>query len=234
MRVAISSSFVPRGAMIKGPPGVLESFLYGGSVPVGDLEASRDFHRLRPHGLPQGKGRHRSRIRDVFSEDEDGVRLCHLAKGGSASGAVFQDPDDFPDEPVVAPGHTGIKMVGPDQGAKCKIGLQGRARGADPDQRGICGKPGFQFLQDRRNVYHVLVGESLDQGFPDPRRAVDELVAVPAPVAEEVAVHLAVVAVPYAPEHPVALARDRVAAQAAMDADGWRGLQVPVARVVAL
>ncbi len=64
--------------------------------------------------------------------------------------------------------------------------------------------------------------------------AVDELVAVPAAVAQEVAVDLAVEAVADAPQHAVPLAGDRVAAQAAVHADRRGGLEVPLAGVVLL
>ena len=63
---------------------------------------------------------------------------------------------------------------------------------------------------------------------------IDEFVAEAAAVAEEVAVHLAVVAVADAPQRSVALAGDGVAAHAAVDADRGRGLQVPLPRVVLL
>src|SRR5579883_2816065 len=64
--------------------------------------------------------------------------------------------------------------------------------------------------------------------------AVDEFVAVAAAVAEEVAVDGVVVAVHDAAHGAVALTGGRVAAEAAMHADGGRHLQVPFARVVAL
>ena len=70
--------------------------------------------------------------------------------------------------------------------------------------------------------------------LPDAPLAVDELVAVAAAVAEEVAVDLAVVAVADAAQRAVALARDGVAAEAAVHADRRRRLQIPLARVVLL
>src|SRR5260370_37609161 len=76
--------------------------------------------------------------------------------------------------------------------------------------------------------------QSREQGLANPPVAVHKFVPVPAPVAQEVAVHLAVVAVVYAAQLAVPLAGDRVAAKAAVHADGGRGLQIPFARVVLL
>ena len=72
------------------------------------------------------------------------------------------------------------------------------------------------------------------QGMPDPAFAVDELVAEASPVAEEVAVDLAVVAVPDPSQGAVPFAGDGVAAHAAVDADRGRRLQVPLPRIVFL
>ena len=54
--------------------------------------------------------------------------------------------------------------------------------------------------------------------------AVDESIAVPSPVAEEIAVYRPVVPVANTPQAAVALSWDRVAAEAAVDADG-RGVR---------
>jgi hypothetical protein len=68
-----------------------------------------------------------------------------------------------------------------------------------------------------------------DHGLPDSERAVDEIIAEAAAVAEEVAVHPLVVPVADALQPAVPLARDDVAAEAAVDADR-RGLpEIPFA-----
>ena len=68
----------------------------------------------------------------------------------------------------------------------------------------------------------------------NPQIALYELVAEPAAVAEEVAVHLVVIAIHDAAQYAIAFANSGVATQPAVNADGWCHLEVPLARVVAL
>src|SRR5580700_4958802 len=63
-------------------------------------------------------------------------------------------------------------------------------------------------------------------------RAVDELIAKSAAVAQEVAVHLVVVAIDHAAQSSIALAGVRVAAESAVHANRRRKLLVPLARVM--
>ena len=72
------------------------------------------------------------------------------------------------------------------------------------------------------------------KGLTDPFSPVDEFVTETAPVAEEVAVHLAVETVPDPPQGSVPFAGDGVAADAAVDANRGSGLQVPLPGVVLL
>ena len=68
----------------------------------------------------------------------------------------------------------------------------------------------------------------------NPQIAFYELVAESATVAEEVAVHLVVIAIHDAAQCAIPFANSSVATQSAMNADGWCHLEVPLARVVAL
>jgi hypothetical protein len=63
-------------------------------------------------------------------------------------------------------------------------------------------------------------------------RAVDELIAKSAAVAQEVAVHFVVVAIDDAAERPIALAGIRVAAESAVHANRRGKLLVPFAGVM--
>ena len=73
-------------------------------------------------------------------------------------------------------------------------------------------------------LHRDAAGRRAGRGAADERRseapvAVDERVAIAAAIAEEVAVHLAVEPGADAAQQPVPLARDRVAADAAVHAD---------------
>ena len=68
----------------------------------------------------------------------------------------------------------------------------------------------------------------------NPQIALYELVAEPAAVAEEVAVHLVVIAVHHATQRAIPLANGGITTQPAVNADGRRHLEVPLARVMAL
>src|SRR5262249_29375698 len=77
-------------------------------------------------------------------------------------------------------------------------------------------------------------GAGVQQRMANTPLAVDELVTESAAVAQEVAVDLVVVAGQDAPEHSVPFAGVGVTADAAVDADRRRKLQVPLAGVMAL
>ena len=73
-----------------------------------------------------------------------------------------------------------------------------------------------------------------EQRLADTPFAVDEFVAKPSTVTQEVAVYFVVVAVDDAAERPVALARVRVAAETTVHANRRSELLVPLARVMML
>ena len=119
---------------------------------------------------------------------------------------------------------TGEEVFFSDQRSQCKIGFQRGAWRTDADHR----FGGFQQLTKmtfRRIDSGVRL--TLDPRFSDALRIVDEIVTEASSVAEEIAVDLTVITVDNAPEFSVAFAGSDVAAQAAMDANRWRGLQIP-------
>ena len=77
-------------------------------------------------------------------------------------------------------------------------------------------------------------GLAFQHGLAETPFAVDELVAKPSAVAQEVAVHFVVVAVDDAAQGPVALAGIGVAAESAVHANRGSELLVPLASVMVL
>src|SRR5258708_31742154 len=77
-------------------------------------------------------------------------------------------------------------------------------------------------------------GPVFQHGLAETSLAVDELIAKPAPVTQEVAVHFVVVAVDDAAQGSIALAGIRVAAQSTMHANRGSKLLVPLASVMVL
>src|SRR5208283_2218991 len=75
---------------------------------------------------------------------------------------------------------------------------------------------------------------AIEQRVPEPSFAVDEFIAEPPSVAEEVAVHFVVIAIDDAPQSAIALTGIDVAAQGAMDANRRSELLIPLARVMVL
>ena len=132
------------------------------------------------------------------------------------------------------------RLAGGDAGAEILIPHQ-RLEGKVAFQRGA-GRTNAQHPAAAQNCRHSFGGGRrvqrlkdavvcLGTGLTKAVRAVDEVAAKTAPVAEEVAVDIGVVAVVNPLQRPVALARQRVAADGAAGADRGRRLQIPLAGV---
>ena len=87
-------------------------------------------------------------------------------------------------------------------------------------------------LLARRFLLSALIGP--DERFANSPLAVDKFVPEATAIAEKIAVNLAVVPVVYAPQQTITLAGNSVAAESAMHAHRWSGLQVPFAGVMFL
>src|SRR5258708_21895938 len=121
------------------------------------------------------------------------------------------------------------ETIGTNQCAQCEVTLQGGPWRSDAEHLALAqdGAESFQSLTFR-------CGLAVQQRMANPQITLYELVAEPAAVAEEVAVHLVVIAIHDAAQCAIPFANSSVATQPAMNADGWCHLEVPLARVVAL
>ena len=155
------------------------------------------------------------------------IALFDLAQRGRSHGTAPQDLDDAGNQPRLVVSHAAMKVVGTDQRAQGEVSFERRARRADAD------RPTGSYL-----LSQVLAGLRGGDRMPIQHRlenalwAVDELIAKSAAVAEEVAVHLVVVAVDDAAQRPIALAGIGVAAESAVYTDRRSKLLVPFAGVV--
>ena len=120
-------------------------------------------------------------------------------------------------------------MIRADEGTQGEVSFQRSAGRANPDHSAL----GDLFVQiaPRRSNRSKL---SFQQGLAETSLVVDEFVAKPSAVAQEVAIHFVVIAVHDAPQRPVAFASIRVAPESAVHANRRSELLVPLASVVLL
>jgi hypothetical protein len=199
-------------------------------LPAGDLEPVGDGIGRMTHRLPQGQGQARGGVGNVLAQHERGVGLFDLAQGSDAHRRALQNVQDGANAGIFAVVHADMKMFFPHQLPQGEIVFQAGPGRADADDA-----LGF-FQQLGEIIGRALGGQRrlvAQQRLPDALLAIDEVVAETPAIAEEIAVDLAVIAVDDAPQDALALAGTGVATQAAMDADGRRGLQIPFAHVVA-
>ncbi len=150
-----------------------------------------------------------------------------------ADGTVPQDLERGRDPLRFGVAGSQVEVLGSHEAAQGEIGFQGSPRRADPDDATALAKQAADLGQGRLLRHRRQSPVPVAQERPsDPLQTVHELVAVPAAVAEPVAVDVPVVAVPDAAQHAVALAGDRVAAERTMHTDGRGRLEVPRAHVV--
>ena len=201
-----------------------------------ELHRVHPLHRQLPHRLAKRQVQHGGGVGGVLAQDQDRVRPLDLPEGnrfrrppaedlrrqGGERGLVLSDPL--------------MESLRADQGPDRMVPLQGGPRRTDsdhpgrvPEKRSQAGE-GVLLAGPRRR----LVRTPGEERLPDPAFPVHELVTVAAPIAQEIAVHLAVVAGPDPAEPAVALAGNGVAPQAAVRADRGRGGEVPLPGVVPL
>ena len=126
-------------------------------------------------------------------------------------------------------GHARIEPLRTDQAAQCEIGFKRRARRADPD-RSAASDPLFKMTPDVRSGHRVAV----QQRLTNPPFAIDELIAKPPAVAQEVSVHFVVIAIDDAAQSAVALAGIDIAPESTMHANRGSKLLIPLAGVMVL
>ncbi len=95
-------NFVEPGAAGRGdeqmPFCFAHRLAYGSVVPLGDAELFRSLYRLAAHRLPQSESRYRRCVRQVFSQNEDGVRQLYFVERRRAGGAAAQCFNDGGDQ----------------------------------------------------------------------------------------------------------------------------------------
>ena len=215
---------------------VLDQLADGRVVPEGDGKGAGELQGLLADRFSERQSEQRGRVRRVLSQDEDRIASFHLSQRWGAGRAVPQDLEHQREQARLLFDHAQTEPLRPHESAQGEVRLQRGARGADADQLGRIGDQG------RETADGLVPSDRLGRPVRPPGQqrpakpplVVGELVSVASAVAEEVAVDMAVVACPDAPQLPVALSRDRIAAEAAVNADGRSGLEVPLARVMAL
>ncbi len=126
-------------------------------------------------------------------------------------------------------GHAGVEVVRADECTQGEVSFQRSAWRADPDHSAI-GDPFVQIVPCRGNGSKP----PFQQGLAETSLTVDEFVAKPSAVAQEVAVHFVVIAVDDAAQRPIAFACIHVAAESAVHANRRSELLVPLASIVVL
>lgn len=161
---------------------------------------------------------------EVLAQNQDRIGLFGFAERRRLNAAVRHDVEDGFEQVVFGVIEPEKEVGLADPFAQCKVRLQRSARRADPDHAFRVLQAGSEML-DRGSGHGNRL--SLDSRTANPQIAVHEAVAEAPPVAQKIAVHVAVVAVHDPAQLAVAFARRGIAAQAAMHADRRRGLQIP-------
>ncbi len=202
----------------------------GGGVAHRRVVPCRDAHPVRPgesgaaRGLAQSEGEARRRVRHVLAQHQNGVGLLGLGERADRRGRRGDHVAQRAHQRVRARVPRRMEILRPHQGAQREVRLERGAGRADADRPPAA--------QQRRRAAQRSAGILGARRGTDAVRRVDEVRAIAAAVADEVAVDRVVVAVEHAAQPPFARVRPDVAAQAAMRADRRRAGQVPLAHVV--
>src|SRR6185312_1783917 len=166
---------------------------HGSILPERYLLPSRRGELRLPHRLSQCQREPRGALRHVLPEDEHGVRILGLTQRCGLDGPAPNERKLLSKELELGVGDPEVEAVAANESLEREVGLQRGARGADADH--------IARAQDRIElVDRFLLGDRLraaviagKQWLADARRAIDEAIAIPPAIAQEIAVDLTVV-----------------------------------------
>ena len=206
---------------------------HAGVLPIGDAGRPRHVEGDAARGLPHRERHARGGVGDVFAEHEHRIRLLDGAERGHAEAAIAEYLQGGAQRLVLVVRHADAEVLRAHKPLQREVRLNGRARRADAHNLLVArGQDGLRRVQRRvlpARLEHAVC--AAHTGLANAPLVIHEVRAEAPPVAQEVSVHFAVVAVVDALEHTVAFRRKGVAAHRAVRTNGRGGLQVPLAGV---
>ena len=208
---------------------VLGEFAHGGVLPGRNPRRLGKGESPVANRLAQGEGDSRRGVGDILAEHEHAIGPLDFADRGIVESRILRERDHLRQAGVFGVGAAGVEVFPAHELAQGEIGLDPGPGRADGDRAAAIGRDFPQPVL--RGIGFERIALPVQRCFQPPR-VVHIASAEAAPVADEVAIEFAVVAVDDAAQFAVALAGCDVAANAAAGADRGRGLQIPLAGVV--